>query len=398
MRLGAKRRTSGLAMLLALGSQAGMPDPLVAQVDRFERRTEMLEAEVRSSRGFTDVVGVRELGNGRVILVDQAERVVYLLVPDLSEARPIGRHGRGPGEYLMPAAIFPLAGDSSAIFDAGQQRYVLITPEGRPVHWRMESTAAGVAPGRVVDRSGAHYRHRPPLAASREDREGEGPAAWIERWDPRSRSWQAVARIPVDPEAEVGRPGRPALTPAGARTAFRPLATWAVADDGAVAIVHAQPYLVEITPPQGALRRGPPVPYEPIPVTDLHKDQWRERVRAPRPAVVGVIGDPGSFRVETLSPPGFEPAAWADHLPPFRPGTARFAPDGTLWVPRLVDPGEPLPVDVFDRSGYRVRQVALPPDVQLVGFGAGSVYVVQEDDLDVQFLLRVPVEWTTSAR
>lgn len=372
--LGMATRTLRLALPVVVGVLPFKGDPVAGQD---ARRSQLFHVDARSAQGFTDVVGVRELGDGRVILVDRFERYVYLLGTDLAGIEVIGGHGEGPGEYLLPAAIFPLEGDRSAVWDEAQGRHVLITPEGRAVDSWRETGDTGPVVARVVDSSGAYYR--------RSLRSTDGVSA-IDRWSRESRVWQGIAEIPLDPERLDGR--RPVR--ASSRTALRPVPTWAVSEDGTVAVVHADPYRVEIFALGGTPVTGPVEEYERRPVTEVHKERWRARFGGLVTGIAGTIGERGSSRVETIRWPTVEPDAWAEHLPPFEEGTVRFAPDGALWVPRVVDPGAPVAVDVFDRTGHRVRTLELPPDVQIVGFGAGSVYVVEKDETDLQFLLRIP--------
>ena len=77
---------------------------------------------------------------------------------------------------------------------------------------------------------------------------------------------------------------------------------------------------------------------------------------------------------------------WPEVKPPFPANAARVTPDGALWVQRHVAHGQPQLFDVFDQSGVRVRQVELPPNRQIVGFGEGLVYVVNVDEDGLQWL------------
>jgi hypothetical protein len=52
--------------------------------------------------GFTRVGGIRELSNGRVIVLDQADATVQVIDSAWLRMRQIGRRGAGPGEYRVP--------------------------------------------------------------------------------------------------------------------------------------------------------------------------------------------------------------------------------------------------------------------------------------------------------
>jgi hypothetical protein len=66
--------------------------------------------------GFTRVEGIRELSDGRVIVLDIADATVQLIDSAWSGMRQIGRRGAGPAEYRTPYKLFALpAGPSGAL-------------------------------------------------------------------------------------------------------------------------------------------------------------------------------------------------------------------------------------------------------------------------------------------
>lgn len=89
---------------------------------------------IRHRRAFSSVVGIRELSDGRIVVADQRERSVVL--PDFRRmsAVDVGRLGEGPGEFGFPATVFPMRGDSTAVFDALNQALILVLPSGRTEH------------------------------------------------------------------------------------------------------------------------------------------------------------------------------------------------------------------------------------------------------------------------
>jgi hypothetical protein len=83
-----------------------------------------------------------------------------------------------------------------------------------------------------------------------------------------------------------------------------------------------------------------------------------------------------------------EPAEWPEYLPAFVDRAVAFAPDGMLWVKRAVAAESPPMVDVIDATGKVVQRVALPRGSKLIGFGAGTVYLLRIDADDLQYLQR----------
>ena len=71
---------------------------------------------------FSQIAGIRELSNGKVIVSDQRERIVLLIDMKTQASTRIGREGSGPGEYGTPQRIIALAGDTSAIQDPSNVR------------------------------------------------------------------------------------------------------------------------------------------------------------------------------------------------------------------------------------------------------------------------------------
>ncbi|HEX6314079.1 MAG TPA: hypothetical protein VFZ73_04440, partial [Gemmatimonadaceae bacterium] len=94
-------------------------------------------------------------------------------------------------------------------------------------------------------------------------------------------------------------------------------------------------------------------------------------------------------RQQTVRLPVPEPETWAEFKPPFATGGVVAAPDQTVWVQRSVTAAATDVVwDVVDRSGRVVRQVLLPKQSRLLGFGASSVYVARIDADDLMYVRR----------
>jgi hypothetical protein len=89
----------------------------------------------------------------------------------------------------------------------------------------------------------------------------------------------------------------------------------------------------------------------------------------------------------TVAPQFREPSSWPEFLPPYN-GSAMFAPDGLLWIPRLTAAGRPPLYDIIDGRGALRERVELPPRTKLVGFGVNSLFLVRMDADDLQYLQR----------
>jgi hypothetical protein len=334
--------------------------------------THLTEPDQVSQRGFTKLVGMKELRDGRVILVDEVERLVLILDAELREGKPIGREGAGPGEYIVPSRLFSFVGDSSAVYDSPNNRLLVLTPDGEP------GGVLNFFPG-LGSLKGGDGQGRLYSSTSR--------GTVLQRWSPPSPALDTVAVLPPSGDEVSGTTGGMSLSRPEDQNPFPPEVQWAVAADGRLAIVHPDPYRVETVGGDGARLGGPEIPVDQIKVTEAHKEQWRERMSRPTTAVTVRLGGRGRPAYESTVM-YIEPKRWPEHLPPFLRDAATFAPDGRLWVQRTTTADAPLTFDVFDKNCRRVQQITLPHGRRLIGFGKESVYAVVRDDLDLEYLER----------
>ena len=336
--------------------------------------TSLSQPEGKSERGFTQLVGVKELRDGRVILLDEREVSVVLLDRDLGGERTIGRTGSGPGEYRSPSGLFSLAGDSSAVLDYGNGRLLLLGADAEPCGVLNLTEVPSSSPARPF---GGDDRGRIYLTS------GAGDSRIVMRWDPQSRVLDTVASL--RPSAAPDSPN--IMMVSGGFNPFGPTRAFAVGPTGTIAIVHPEPYRVEWITADGIRREGPTVPVDPVEVTEGHKEQWLDS-RA-RPVTRMGVARGSNAPVRSTVRPRYPEPSWPRYLPPFLSQyAATFTPEGRLWVERTTPVGDPPTFDVFDGAGSRVRQIELPPGRRLLGFGRGTVYAVVRDEMDLEYLER----------
>jgi hypothetical protein len=144
--------------------------------------------------------------------------------------------------------------------------------------------------------------------------------------------------------------------------------------DGWIAIARQEPYRTEWRPPDGRVVTGPIIPWE-----------------APK-------GDAGEKRaaLERLrrrSGPNAKDAdlPWAERLAPFRSTALLGTPEGNLLVLRSQwSQISDTRYDLFDRTGGRLGQFAMPDSEKIVGFGRASAYTSITDGDGFQYLRRHP--------
>lgn len=353
----------------------------------------------RFEEPFIEVGGVRELRDGRVIVLDRRDQQLHLVDFTTGTATPIGRQGDGPGEYRLPLQLWPLPGDSTGVHDmARPQGLFIVRPDGRA--GGLLSTS-GDPPGssrlitpHAVDQWGRYYLlDRPGMSPVGAGRPAASPDATpIARVDPRTGIWETVAHIDgrVNRAHFRNQQGTPGLLPP-----FSTADQWAVALDGRIAIVTVTPYQVTFVHPNGQTARGPELPAERIRLSAGHRAAWLEDSQRPRATISGGANQQTSYGFRSMNRP--PPTDWPEYLRPFvlsgsdRTPTVQFAPDGTLWIHRTTAAGAPPAYDLIDASGRLAMRLTLPRRSILVGFGAASVYLVHLDDDDLQYLRRHPL-------
>lgn len=373
----------------------------------------VVDAELvrRFDSSFAFLQTVRETTDGRLMVADPLGGVLAFMDPETGAMEPIGREGGGPGEWRQPDAVHALPGDSTLLVDLGNARLSVLDPAGTYVHsYPMALTpqappAGGPQQGptmlateilnpRVVDAEGRIYYTARPRSAGPGAGGGAPDSSEVRRWTPGGTEPVRVARL---------RPPAQSTTTSGGsgnvRVAMRPVPLapqddWAVAPDGRVAVVRAEPYHVQWVSEDGEVVAGPPVAFDPVPVGEAEKERWQEGVGSAGLAVTMSVENGATsmnFRRGTGGMPGM-PAAdageyeWPAAHPAFRPGGARVDPSGRLWVERYGRVGAPVLYDVFDDRGIHARQVRLPEGRRIIGFGADVIYAVQTDPLGLQWL------------
>jgi len=346
----------------------------------------------KAQDGFTWIVGVKELADGRVVVVDMAERLVYLLDSTLTRRVILGRHGQGPGEYLLPSELLELEGDSVGVIDFARGRALVIEPDGTLGGFLPPRSDFVVAPGVQTDALGRFYFRGEPVVRNSDGTVDLLDEAPIERMPREGGMRETIARVPVShPPGRraqlVG--GRVVFTnPQGAGQPFTPTPDWVVLRDGTVAVVHVDPYRVEFVGRDGTLR-GPTLPHQIVPMSEAHEVEWCESAR-PVMSITRRAGEPEPvYSVASRNNPCPRFLDWPDVLPPFLPGAALRGPADQVWVRVTTPAGEGATYDVIDSVGQRVSRVVLPLGARLVGFGLDAVYTVEKDDFDLEWLYRM---------
>jgi hypothetical protein len=330
---------------------------------------------------FSEITSVYELPDGRVVILDRSDAAVYIGDFRSSRVAQIGRRGSGPGEYRAPSNLYPMGGDSVAIFDDNLMRLLMVTDRGA---------------------LGGHASPLPPslLGAAEVWSDHEG---WFygQGLSPQSDSsplyrWQIggpamrIGFLPTSrPRGTMASPSR-TIAP-GIFSAPSTRNRWTVSSVGRVAIVEYEPYRVRFLESSGEQHVGKPIPYVRQPVNDSIKRAYLDEVV---PRASGMVVD------KTGAPAGAAsgrsgrrvPSSWASEVPPFR-GDAfiAFDPRGRLWIQRATFGREGARYDVIDDLGNLQASAKLDSGHTIAGFGRRDVYVARRNADDLMQLQRRPL-------
>ncbi len=351
---------------------------------------------------FSRVGDLRELSDGRLVILDSKDNVLRLLSADLRSVTPIGREGSGPTEYRRVTQLVRGRGDTTLAYDVMNARFLVIDQRAtasKTVSLREASGGMPVGPMvvRGYDATGRLFFQGMKFSMG-----SGGPSisdtSYVLRLDP--------ARKAVDTLTTV-RIGSPGLRMSGdvqkgtgkmavAVPAFPVVDDWALLPDGRVLVVRGANYRLEFVERPGDVVSKGPVRYDRVKVTAADKAKHREAQEAMQKEMMRAVAGAASTltREQRAQLPGMtitDAPSWPEYKPAFAQGSLRIAPDGEIWVRRLREAGRERPIyDVFSPDGVLIFRVEFPQKTQLVGFGARVLYAAREDADELQYLGRYP--------
>jgi hypothetical protein len=364
----------------------------------------LTKPDAEFSEPFTQIAGIRELRDGRLIAIDPRDKTIQVVDLRAGTATKLGREGSGPGEYGMPLRLLALPNDTSAVVDILNSRMLLINPNATVGGFVDLNTPAqgGRGEGRIAiggttipqgsDNKGRMYIEGPPFRLTENGPQSADSVPMI-RWDRASgkRDTLAWRRVPQGTtQISGGRSGggQNVSMRVGGGPPFAGADAMVIAPDGRVAVVRHEPFSVDYISENGQRTRGQPIRYEKVKVSEGHKAEWRERQRG---ATMMMMTNDNGRRSATMAPNNNvqDPESWGgEFMPPFLNGTNNlvFSNDGYLWVARTGPAGMAPTYDIIDRGGNVVQRVVLPKRHRLLGFGNSAIYLARLDEDDLQYL------------
>ncbi len=343
---------------------------------------------------FDMVAGVRELRDGRVVVADVFAKTVSVADFASGTVTQVGREGQGPNEYQFPRGVIALPGDTTLVPDPIQRRFFRVGPDGKAAgNIPFPEKLGGMVSFRGADQQGRLYLQGSPFAfgggTMQVNPQAQVPdTVPVLRWNRATNALDTIARIKGPNLGIKVSGGQAARSIMIRQEPFAPQDDWAVTGQGVVGIARVGDYHVDWVPASGKAVAGPAVRYQPVKVGAADKEEILKRMRNPRGRMTITRGGPAPGS----APPPQEPEVnFPESKPPFVENATLAAPNGQLWVRRSMPAGSAPTYDVFDASGALVKQVVLPAESRVVGFGAKSVYVARSDADDLQYLGRYPL-------
>jgi hypothetical protein len=344
----------------------------------------LLAAQVRSldltgkpaatiAEPFTKISGVAELSPATAVVTDNMEAKVVVVDFARGSVKPVGAKGRGPNEYQFPSP--PVATASGVyVFDAYQKRALVISANGS-ITMKQLPDASAISRVRGADATGRFYFEGSDFDPNTGRFSDTLP---VVRWDPSTNAVETVTRVWGGGRVRIQRGGQPASL-ARAITPFPHLDAWTPLPDGRVAIVHRDPFRVEVR--GTAVVNGPALANAPIAITAAERDTYRATNTPGRTSAILIGGGSGPQQ----QGPQWEDAHFPLTMPAFIGADVLVTPEGEIWIGRSFSgTAKTRRYDVVDAIGRIVGSATLNAMSRVVGFGPKSVYVARvnpDDDL-----------------
>lgn len=346
---------------------------------------------------LTQVSGVRRLADGRIAVVNGATSEVRFFGPDGGYLSTSGRRGQGPGEFQMPAGLWPVAADTLLIFDAMARRISVLAPDGslpRTYTLGQESGMPFPSDGQVsmalpvaVLPDGSLIGMRQSFTINDPRTEAYRDTVSFIRFGADGAALDTLVRLPgmemVPMAMSFGGQSfnSPSPAPLGRNTlvAARRGEVWFATNDG---------YELRVLGLDGAVQRLVRVlgPGRSVSADDqtAHRQEMVEAFES-GPAA-GMV--PPAMKEQIRR--HFADVAYPAVFPPV--SELRFGDDGHLWVLETPSPGSRVrQYAVFTLEGALLGRVAMPAGFAPSGFGPDEVIGVWEDDDGVQYVRVYPL-------
>jgi hypothetical protein len=305
---------------------------------------------------FGAVSNVVEYAGGRVAFADTRERNFHVADFASGQVDTLGMRvdsvTADDGSYRLPGWVARLANDTLALVDFAAIRTSLWSPDGKFARSLPLPPVGGPTPVMAYDTLGHAYKADLTSVLG-----GSAPGTQVRR-DSLPVLRITLATGVADTIAYMGGPDF-GLATFGEQTqevakVFGPTDAFGVTADGRVWVARARTHSVDWRATDGSWTRGAPHAWTKIPVTDADRQRVMERLKQ--------RGLPTAFKVEF---------PFAEAKPSFE--IAFGLPSGEVWLQySRANEDEPMRYAAFGADGTYRRDVSVPVNVQLAGFGASG--------------------------
>lgn len=297
------------------------------------------------------------------MLIDWKDNRIVLVSSTGVSLREIGRLGSGPGEFRQPIELIALRGDTTAIVDQELRRILFVDPAGTTRESMLfpQEFSPGLLFSRAADARG-RFTFTPNWISTRLD--GAAEMVPVLAWDRSSNRADTAAMILAGAKVSIERKDATGRVVATSTFPIRygPADEWAMLSTGDVAVLHSEPFSVDIVT-RGTIRvRGPRLSYEKVRVEST------ERIPPP---IADII---------------------PSHKPAFTGTSAIAGANGEVWINRSQAATATVRVyDQFDRAARRVGSVTMERAIVITAFGRNAMYTVRTDADGMQWLEKRPL-------
>ncbi|MES2305715.1 MAG: hypothetical protein V4558_09410 [Gemmatimonadota bacterium] len=322
---------------------------------------------------FTEITGLVELPDGRLLVADQSEHRLVRLDPRSSEVTPLSHQGAGPREFRAVSHLFPRPGGGAWLTDFAQRRLLPINADGSL------ADVVAVPPSLLlaaVDASGRIYADLFGKFAN-----GKAPDSMtVVRWTPPASGYDTLMLRNANWSTRTGRP----------RHALAPYDASVVLASGDVVTLDAAHYRFERWH-DGTRIASAMVPWTPIPMTAEEKRAYIAAESAQKSRSFR-NGKAGSTAPGAPPPNWLDGIVWPTNKPAFVDDDVYASSDARIWLRRYTAFTDSTPrYDVLDDAGRLVGRVTLRTSGKVVGFGKGVVYIGERNDDDELQIRRYPL-------
>jgi hypothetical protein len=338
-----------------------------------ELRIGQMEGDEEYVFGSVNYISVGQ--NDQIYVSDWQVPVIRIYDSQGKFISNVGREGRGPGEYIRVQGIKPIYSNKLAVWDVGNQRISIYAEDGAYENEIPVNVTLHTAYTFETSHNNQFY------VLNRTDRNPNLPN-WVFGWQRYNSDGVLLDTLQVPPDLNEYPQTFVLFTSSGDAHAFIEREMFALSPMGYIVTGQNTEYEITLHKPDGevSIQRD----YEPVPVRDEEKTQWRKWI--------------DYYNVDHQVP---------DIKPPFKKIMTDM--EGRIWVWRYTEAiytednigphygpesnwWEPPTFDVFNPDGSFYARVELPMRAKFFEARGNHVWALVKGEFDEQYVVRYRLE------